>query len=104
MKIQSDKSPWDYLNGTEIEFKIDGGAAQGDLVALYNFLCVMGLGISVVLILAAIVEIVYTSSAQNRAQRKQVLTKRVGTMLAIGMATSFLTLLMTLCNILFGVS
>ncbi len=103
LDISTTTDPWDYLDGTSVPFSVDAGNATSGLSAFYSYIQMTGLGVSIVLIVSAIVGIIYTSNAQNRAQRKQVVYRRFFAMLLIGLSTSILTLLMTLCNTIFGV-
>lgn len=104
MTINTGIDPWDYLDGTAYPYAINAGAANGSLATFYVFLQNLGLGISVVLIMSSIVCLIYTTNATQRMEHKQAVVKRLKAMFLIGIATSLLSILMTICNMIFGIS
>ena len=96
--------PWDYLNGTSIDFGIGGTNADSVLIAIYNIIREAGLVIAVVLIAIAVLGMIFAGNAQERAAAKNGMFQRFGVLFLIGGATGFLSLLMNILNMVFGIS
>lgn len=96
-------NPWDYLNGTSHDFGLDAGNANNVMTAAYLYLRNAALVIAIILILASLVSMIWSKSAQDRAQSKNGLVQRLGVVVVIGASSALLTFLMTILNVLFGI-
>ena len=96
--------PWDYLNGTSIDFGINAGNADPVMIAIYNFIQGAAITITAILILAALICILFSGNSQERATAKHTLQTRVVVLIALASATGILSLVMGLCNEFFGIS
>lgn len=97
-------NPWDYLNGTKYAFGIDAGNANKTIGGIYNFIYATVCTLTVVLIVAAIVSMIFSTSPKGFSEGKEALKKRFIVLIILGCASGFLTLLMTCLNIIFGIS
>ncbi len=97
-------NPWDYLNGTSHAFGISAGGADKVIVGMYNYFYAVVASLSVILILASVVEMILALSSQKRAQAKEKMFNRFLVLFLLGFASGFLTFLMKMCDLLFGIS
>lgn len=97
--------PWDYLNGTSYSFGLDAGDANTVLTAIFLFVQNAALAVAVILIFTSIFGMIWSSNnTQERAQGKKCVQERLFALFIIGSASGILTLLMTVCNLLFGIA
>lgn len=96
-------NPWDYLNGKSYEFGINAGNANKVIGGIYNFAYTVVATMTIVMILSALVGMIIASSPRGRTQGKETMMNRFVVLFLLGCVPGFLTLIMTILNIIFGI-
>ena len=96
--------PWDYLNGTSIDFGINAGNADSVMIAIYNLIQGTAISITAILILCALITLALGKNSQEMSAAKKGLRDRVGALLIIAASTGILSLIMAICNEFFGIA
>lgn len=96
-------NPWDYLNGKSYAFEINAGNANKVIGGIYNFAHTVIATMAIVMILTALVGMIVASSPKERTQGKEAMMNRFVVLFLLGCVPGFLTLIMTIFNIIFGI-